>query len=160
MHVRIVRRWLTPKSTIGEIFVNGHREGYTLEDFRREPGEAKVPGKTCIPEGTYHAAVTHSPKFGRPLVLLWNVELADGRRLVVSPDGKNQWEGIRCHEGVHADHTEGCVVLGQQRGRDELRPASASRGVVDVVQAKLQGAQDAGEAITVTIELAAERDVC
>lgn len=57
----------------------------------------KIPGVTAIPAGRYRAYLTMSPKFGRVLPILVNVP---------------QYEGIRCHQGASAEHTEGCIITG------------------------------------------------
>lgn len=127
--LELKRRWLTDETTIGELYFNGTFECFILEDFRRAPGEAKVPGKTCIPEGVYFVDVTWSPKFKRDLPLVWNVELPDGRRFVRSSDGKMEFAGIRFHTGNDADDTEGCLLTGRERQVDHVSESTVSFNV-------------------------------
>lgn len=106
MNLDLVRRWLTDTSTIGELYVDGVRECFVLEDRYRPPPEAKVPGSTCIPVGRYEVQLTHSPKFGRTLPL------------VVDVPG---FEGIRIHPGNHPTDTEGCLLPGLERLPDAVQ---------------------------------------
>lgn len=109
--VTLVRHWLTPKSTIGELALGSFR-CYTLEDQVRH-GE-KVPGKTAIPTGTYPLRITWSPRFKRPMPIVEDVP---------------GFTGIRIHSGNWPEDTEGCILLGRQRGEDaifESRPAVAA----------------------------------
>lgn len=62
--------------------------------------EKKVFGKTAIPEGTYRVVVTHSPRFKRELPLLLDVPY---------------FVGIRIHRGNSAEHSSGCVLVGENK---------------------------------------------
>jgi hypothetical protein len=106
MELALKRRWLTEQSTVGELYVDGVRECFILEDLYRPPPELKVRGSTCIPVGRYEVQLTHSPKFGRTLPLLVQV-----------PD----FEGVRIHPGNYPTDTEGCLLPGQQRLPDAVQ---------------------------------------
>lgn len=54
MKMVVERKWETPESICGELFVDGLRECYTLE----RPREGDHP---CIPAGTYNILLTLSP---------------------------------------------------------------------------------------------------
>ena len=78
MLLTLQRRASKGGATIGELFLDGVHESYTLEDEIREiPGAAvvewKVDGKTAIPTGKYRIAMTRSPRFGKVLPLLLDV---------------------------------------------------------------------------------------
>lgn len=104
------RRFIgSQRSTIGGLYIANVFECYTLEDVERI-GQAKVAGRTAIPRGRYRVELTHSPKFGRIMPLIWNVQTPDGRKLV-SGDGKT-FEGVRIHWGNDQDDTEGCLLVG------------------------------------------------
>lgn len=60
--------------------------------------------KGAIPEGWYKIQVTHSPKFGRLLPLLYYVP---------------GFEGIRIHAGNNRNHTSGCILVGERAERYE-----------------------------------------
>jgi hypothetical protein len=111
MKLELRRRWLSDKSTIGELWIDGEFECFTLEDVYRAPGQAFVPGATCIPCGLYDVAITHSPKFGIDMPLVLNVP---GRR------------GIRFHWGNKPEDTDGCVLVGKHRVIDQILESRAA----------------------------------
>lgn len=95
------RRWFTSESTIGELWCEGKRLCFILEDVVRPD---KVYGKTAIPAGEYEVLVTWSPRFQRMLPILVDVP---------------NYQGVRIHPGNTADDTEGCLLPGE--GRQENR---------------------------------------
>ena len=121
MNLTLRRSTYTPESTIGELFVNGSFECYTLEDTVRELG-VKVPGKTAIPKGRYEVVVTFSNRFKRLLPLLLNVLM---------------FEGVRMHPGNKAVDTEGCILVGVEKHENMI---SRSREAFDILFHKIQDA--------------------
>lgn len=116
MELRLVRRWLTPQATIGQLDLNGVFECYTLEDPVREE---KIPGQSAIPAGRYEVIVTYSVRFAAMLPLLKNVP---------------GFTGIRIHAGNTASDTEGCILVGQTREKDFI---GQSRKALDRLMMKL-----------------------
>lgn len=100
MRILVKRLHYTANSIVGEMYVNGKFECYTLEDIERK---VKVTGKTAIPKGTYDVAITMSNRFKKRLPLLLNVP---------------NFTGIRIHSGNAAIHTEGCILVGRTRSTD------------------------------------------
>lgn len=94
MKLLLKRLYFKPGYTIGKLFVNGEYFCDTLEDRLRE---IKIPGKSCIPRGTYKIILNHSVKFDRVMPLLLNVP---------------QFEGVRIHYGSTDANTEGCILVG------------------------------------------------
>ena len=139
MNLDLVRRWLTDTSTIGELYVDGVRECFVLEDRYRPPGEPKIHGATCIPCGVYPVRITHSPKFGVDLPLVCDVP---------------GFSGVRIHPGNFPSDTEGCLLPGRDRLPDAVQGSRLA--FVDLF-AKLQGA---AEPITLTVSLAVEGGIC
>lgn len=98
---RIARR---DDYTIGRLYIDDRYFCDTLEPTDRgltqdnPQRRLKVAGQTAIPTGRYTVAVTHSPRFGRPLPLLLNVPL---------------FEGVRIHSGNYPWHTQGCILVGR-----------------------------------------------
>ena len=124
MELTLVRTFSGPDCTIGELFVDGRFECFTLEDVVR-PGDiaqVKVAGRTAIPPGTYRIALTISSRFKRVLPLLQKVP---------------SFEGIRIHAGNTAEDTEGCILVGRERGTSAIR---GSRAALEPLLAKLHAA--------------------
>ena len=134
MELTLKRRWLTPRSTVGELFVDGKFECYVLEDRYRPPPEPKVYGKTAIPNGRFEVRITPSPRFKRDLPLVINVP---------------GFEGIRIHPGNNADHTEGCLLPGRRRTADQVHE---SKLAFDDLFEKLKNAGRGPHHITITVE--------
>lgn len=101
MELLLKRRYKGPTYTVGSLYLNGKYFCDTIEDKVRDlTKEPKVKHKTAIPEGTYKVIVNMSPKFKRELPRLLNVP---------------HFEGILIHEGTTAEHTSGCVILGENK---------------------------------------------
>ena len=84
------------KATPGTLFINGTRFCFTLELPRGEKG--------CIPEGEYPLHLTFSPKFKTVTPQLMDV-----------PGRSN----IRIHWGNFLKDTQGCPLVGYEKGVDE-----------------------------------------
>lgn len=119
MELRLVRQDGDSFCTLGELFVDGEHECFTLEDIERR---IKIPGQTAIPRGRYDVVVTFSPHFQRMLPLL-----------VAVPN----FEGVRIHEGNTATDTEGCVLVGRSRAHDSVLDSRLAR---IALQQKIVGA--------------------
>lgn len=111
MELALRRRWLTEASTIGELYVDGERECFILEDRYRPPPEPKVAGATCIPVGRYEVRITHSPRFGRDMPLLCDVP---------------GFSGVRIHPGNFASDTEGCLLPGKVKHHESVQQSVAA----------------------------------
>ena len=103
MEMELTRIISTPKSTLGELKVDGTWQCWTLEDPVRDG--SKIPGQTAIPYGKYEVVVTFSQRFQRLLPLLLKVP---------------GFEGIRIHPGNTAVDTEGCILVGRTRISDDM----------------------------------------
>jgi len=101
MRLELIRTECGKVCTIGELLIDGKHECHTLEDVVRADG-VKVYGETAIPPGVYSVDITYSPRFKRDLPLLIGVQ---------------NFIGIRIHPGNTASDTEGCILVGQGRGR-------------------------------------------
>jgi hypothetical protein len=114
MTVKVVRKWFTEESTIGEMFIDGVFLCYTLEDKDRNLKHTdsllwiktrKVYGKTAIPTGTYKCGFTISNRFKRVLPEIFNVK---------------GYTGVRIHAGNTAEDTHGCLLLGNKKAYDKI----------------------------------------
>lgn len=134
MELRLARKNLTGRTTIGELSIDGEFECYTLEDCVRP---VKLRGMTAIPAGRYRVIITRSRRFKRLLPLLLDV---------------SQFEGVRIHDGTAPGDTEGCILVGRTRGKDSVGESSPA---FDQLFARLSAAV-ATEAIYLNIKDAPE----
>lgn len=81
--------------TRGGLTIDGVKFCYTLEDTVRPPG-VKVYGETAIPAGAYRVVLRYSPKFGRVLPMILDVE---------------GFEYVLFHGGNRPEDTEGCILV-------------------------------------------------
>lgn len=108
MKLTLNRIALRQTYTIGKLYIDGKYFCDTLEGTVRDTnksgkfdnGEKKVKGKTAIPYGTYEIKWTYSPRFKKYTPQLMNVP---------------SFEGIRIHSGNSSNHTEGCLLLGENK---------------------------------------------
>lgn len=131
MKLALHRTWPSAACTIGQLFVDGVPECFTLEDVVRDG--PKVFGQTAIPAGKYGVIVTHSPHFDRELPLLVNVP---------------GFEGVRIHPGNVAADTNGCILVGTGRGVDMI---AHSRDAFDVLFPKIVAALARGELVSIEV---------
>jgi len=126
MKLHVKRLHKTNNSTIGELTIDGIFQCYTLEDVERE---VKIKSETAIPKGTYKVIINKSNRFKRLLPLLLDVK---------------GFEGIRIHSGNTNHDTEGCILVGETRGKDFV---GKSRKAFDKLFEKMKKAKE----ITITI---------
>lgn len=109
MKLILERQYIKDSYTIGKLYIDYRYFCDTLEDKvrdlnkdgdLRDEGESKVYGKTAIPYGIYEVEVTYSSKFKRVLPLVKNVE---------------HFDGIRFHRGNKPEHSEGCILVGENK---------------------------------------------
>ena len=113
MKIKVKRRYLGEKYTIGSLFIDGEYFCDTLEDPVRDINrngtfdgdEKKVYGETAIPYGTYAVILSMSPRFGRILPLLLDV---------------SHFEGIRIHAGNTEKDTLGCILVGENKVKGKV----------------------------------------
>lgn len=100
MELKLTRKTLTDKSTIGELWIGDKFVCYTLEDRIRE---VKVMHETAIPAGRYEVILSFSNRFKKIMPLLLNVP---------------GFEGIRIHSGNTSADSSGCILLGKSYAKD------------------------------------------
>ena len=108
--------------TTGVVYCHGLEPLHSLEDVGRPVG-VKIQDETCIPEGVYWVVITRSNRFGKDMMLLYNV--ADD--LSVERDGV-RFTGIRVHRGSTIEHTAGCVLVRGYERIQALVAAEIARG--------------------------------
>ena len=122
MKLTVKRHPSSKESTIGELYVDGQFQCYTLEDITREG--KKVAGTTAIPKGTYKVLITMSPKYKKLLPLIVDVP---------------GFDGVRIHSGNVSKDTEGCILVGTSMGVDVI---NNSRVAFEALFEKLKTAKD------------------
>lgn len=131
MIIDLKRKYLK-HCTVGELYIGGIFECYTLEDIRNE---VKIPGKTCIPEGIYKVIINQSKRFNRQMPLLMDVP---------------GFSGVRIHTGNWVTDTNGCILVGLKI--DEERGfLSQSRNAYDNLFSRLLKKSLGGEPMEIHI---------
>lgn len=111
MKLLLNRKYLKETYTIGTLSIDGIYFCDTLEDRVRDlTREAKIAGKTAIPEGEYEIIINISPRFRRKLP-----------RLVDVPG----FSGILIHRGNTAEDTAGCILVGENKMKGRLVNSTA-----------------------------------
>lgn len=138
MELTLIREPTCEGFTRGELFIDGIPECFTLEDEVRTFKE--VPGATAIPPYLgqepirYRVALTKSPRFGKVLPEILNVQ---------------DFRGVRIHSGNTAADSEGCLLVGQRQGKAAVFDSKAA---MLELMAALSSAVEAGEQIWLTIK--------
>lgn len=136
MKLQVMREPTRDGCTFGKLYMDGAYFCETLEDPIREiPGapveQWKVDGNTAIPGGVYQVTITYSPHFGCDMPL---VNAVPG------------FDGVRIHPGNTTADTEGCLLVAENRGVDEI---TNSRAAFARLFPSLQDALARGDDITI-----------
>lgn len=130
MIIELRRRRAIRDATLGELYVDGAFECFTLED--EVHSGPKVAGATAIPAGEYPVQISYSRRFRHRLPLLVGVP---------------EFQGVRIHAGNTAADTQGCILVGRSADgpallysraallalREKIEAAVASGGIVQIV---------------------------
>jgi hypothetical protein len=119
MDLKLIRKFPSTNCVIGELYVNGVFECYTLEDIERP---LKIAGLTAIPRGHYEVIIDFSARFKKQMPRLLNVP---------------GFEGVRIHSGNTSADTEGCILVGKTKSKDAI---AQSRDAYNALMPKLQKA--------------------
>ena len=131
--------------TLSELFISQHgvlatdeptRFCYVLEDIGRPYG-IKVQDSTCIPEGTYYVDITHSSRWDKPMLILYNKAYRSIERSGI------KFTGIRPHGGNNVDDTSGCPLCAYSSDNRGKIWARASDDLLDLVRS----AKDSAESV-------------
>jgi len=131
VNLLLQREILTSESTIGQLFVDGQRECFTLEDVIRNG--PKVYGETAIPDGSYRVLITMSQRFQRPLPILQEVP---------------NFVGVRIHPGNTSEDTKGCILVGLTKEDNFI---GKSQMAMSLLLPKIQHALDNKEEVWIEI---------
>lgn len=142
MRLILQREPSTANATPGQIFLYGEHEAFTIEDpVRADPNpatpenEAKIPGKTAIPPGTYKIIITNSPRFNNRLL----------PRLLDVPG----YSGVLIHPGNTAEDTAGCILPGTYRQNAEK--VTGSKMAFDKLFHRITVALEQGEEVFIEV---------
>lgn len=134
MELLVRRHVLTEATSISEwffietgTFTPVLRDCYGLEDRYREPGQVKVPGKTCIPCGRYPLTIERSPRLS---------ELAGHDVFTPRLHDVPEFQGILIHPGNFERDTLGCLLPGLSFGDDKVN--ESVRAYQSIVLPKLK----------------------
>lgn len=128
MNLKVIRYWPGVRATLGQMFVDGAAECFTLEP----PFGVEHPP---IPIGTYGVTMRTSNRFGREVP---HIEDVPGR------------SDILIHPGNTAKDTHGCILVGEIRvddGTIRLSGAAATQ-----LNDKIAKAIEAGQSVTIKVE--------
>jgi len=117
------RTTFTDKSTIGDLYLGGVHQCFTLElSARKQEGV-----KNCIPCGRYEVVMQWSARFQMNTPHLLNVP---GRTF------------IEIHPGNKPADTEGCILLGQTKDTDWV---GSSRAAYNELVPKIEACIESGK---------------
>ena len=155
MNIKVERKARKSTYTVGKVSVDGKYFCDSLEDTDRGISQImpfvstggnngywvkpdgthidKVPGKTAIPTGIYDACSYYWPKYNCYVVMLLRVP---------------GFTGILMHNGMTADHSEGCVLLGKNNIIGRL---DGDRVYMDALAARVMACEKRGEKVTVQV---------
>ena len=155
MKIKVQRKARKATYTVGKVYIDGTPFCDSLEDTDRgatqdmtftPTGSAngywttkdggiidKVYGKTAIPTGVYDACSFYWSKFRCYVVMLLRVP---------------GFTGILLHNGMTADNSEGCILLGKNNIVGRL---DGNRIYMDAIVARVMAAEHRGEKIEVEV---------
>lgn len=155
MKIKVQRKARKDTYTVGKVYIDGVLFCDSLEDTDRgatqdmtftptggangywttEGGGIidKVYGKTAIPTGVYYACSYYWPKFKSYVVQLLRVP---------------GFTGILMHNGMTADNSEGCILLGKNNIVGRL---DGNRIYMDAIVARVMAAEHRGEKVEVEV---------
>jgi hypothetical protein len=135
MEIQVIRKVFTERTTIGDVWIDGIFECYSLEDTTRAPG-VKVKKETAIPYGRYRLVIDFSERFQKDMPHILDVPM---------------FTGIRVHAGNTEVDTEGCLILGLVSEADKVL---YSRHAVAHFTRVLESALKKPEAVWITFKSA------
>ena len=157
MKLELKRTRKSTTCTIGELWVNGKRFCYTLEDRDRGLNSAmsaesikkiKVAGETAIPTGTYRIDMnTVSPKYSARGANSTYAGIGFKVPRLLNVSG---YAGVLIHIGNYPKDTEGCILVGESVASSGVAINSSKVAFFKLYE-RLRKAADRKETITITI---------
>lgn len=119
MKLTIIRDTFQPGCTLGRMYVDGVFLCHTLEDTDRflelKGVGAKIYASTAIGAGEYKGRLSMSNRFKKVMPEILNVP---------------GFTGIRIHAGNTDKDTEGCILVGNVRGKGKILDSRAAFGAL------------------------------
>lgn len=99
------------RSTVGELYIDGQKQCFVLED---QPQEKKIAGETRIPAGRYRLELkpVGASRFDRSM----KKTMGEGHKGMVRLRDVPGFTEILIHCGNFHTDTEGCLLVGDKRG--------------------------------------------
>ena len=158
MKLTLKRTRKSAACTIGELYINGKRFCYTLEDRDRGLNSAmsldqikkiKVQSETAIPTGTYAIDMdTISPKYSARGANSTYARIAFKLPRLVNVPG---YSGVLIHIGNYPKDTDACILVGQSVASSG-EAINGSTAAFWALYDELAKAHKKGQKITITIE--------
>lgn len=144
MIIRIKRKRVVDDCTLGDIFIDGVWEGYTLEN---RPHEEKVQGDTRIDAGIYDvefreivSGLTQTYREKYPW-FEFHIQIMD----------VPNFDYVYIHIGNKAKDTDGCVLVGSSQSFSEAFIGSSTTRYKEIYK-KISSALKQGIKVTLIIE--------
>jgi hypothetical protein len=151
VRLELIRFSSGEEATLGLLYFaeEGAFLAFTLEDEHRE---IKVPGETCIPEGTYRITLRTEGGFHQRYSTPghWAYDIHKGMIWIRDVPG---FQYILIHTGNRDEHTEGCILIGDGASQNVTEEGSlqASRAAYRRVYPQIAGRLENGEEGFITI---------
>lgn len=142
MTLTVKRKIESKESTIGELYIDGKFECYTLEDIGRPK---KIWGKTRIKAGTYRIKFRKIGRFHNR----YKVRFKSIHKGMLHILNVPLFQFILIHCGNTAEHTAGCLLVGKSYTRDRLIDSTTAYKQLYV---KVSAALERGEDVHIVYE--------
>jgi len=126
--LKIIRKWISARSTIGKLYLNGKFFCYTLEDTLRPYG-IKVKSETGIPAGLYDVLISKSARFKRDMPMIFT----EDNGYEIKKEGIS-FKGVRIHGGNTHKNTDACVLVAYNKIDADTIQGSAERDLVKALK--------------------------
>lgn len=151
MEITVHRFTDNGETTLGNLFINGIFQCFTVED--QEQFNGKVKGETRIPEGEYKISLRKEGRYHNKYSERYK-EIHKGMLCIhnapnwkVVKDGM-EFQYILIHTGNNDDHTMGCLLVNDAVSAVTYSGSSSRDAYVDLYP-KIANAIEAGEEVTI-----------
>ena len=147
METKAKRTIFSDKSSIGQFYIGGQYQCFTLEDKTREPDAPKVYGETAIPYGRYE--ITFRKEGGMYADYKERFKDIGNERGMLWIRNIPGFEWVLIHIGNYAKDTLGCILVGTQYEENAvLNSTIAYKKIYPIIADALS----IGEKVFITVE--------